>query len=154
MKKWEQFTKEEIISIVSNSESYREVAGKLGYAQDGGSAIKTIKEMTQELDIDTSHFKGQGHTKNKDKYKFPIEDYLNNKRNISSYKLRNRLLKEGIFEYKCCCCGLTEWLNQPIPLELHHKDGNKRNNSLENLELRCPNCRYFTDTYKTKNWNN
>ena len=23
---------------------------------------------------------------------------------------------------------------------------------LDNLELRCPNCHYFTETYKTKNW--
>ena len=27
----------------------------------------------------------------------------------------------------------------------------KENNSLNNLELRCPNCHYFTDTYKSKN---
>ena len=102
--------------------------------------------------IDISHFTGQAHTKNIGKYKTPIEDYLTNKVKITSHKLRLRLLKEGIFEYKCACCGNSEWLGQPIPLELHHKDGNKDNNNLDNLELRCPNCHYFTETYKTKNW--
>ena len=32
------------------------------------------------------------------------------------------------------------------------KNGDKKDNQLENLELRCPNCHYFTETYKTKNW--
>ena len=53
--------------------------------------------------------------------------------------------------HKCARCELTEWLNQPIPLEAHHKDGNKYNNEDQNLELVCPNCHVFTDTYKVKN---
>ena len=52
---------------------------------------------------------------------------------ITSHKLRIRLLEEGYFEYKCSCCGLTEWLGQPIPLELHHKDFDHYNNNLDNL---------------------
>jgi predicted HNH restriction endonuclease len=38
-----------------------------------------------------------------------------------------------------------------MPLELHHKDGNKHNNNLDNLSIICPNCHTFTDTYKSKN---
>lgn len=152
MKKYENFTKEELTEFCRSSESYRELASKIGYSPDGGSAIKAVKEMIELYQLDISHFKGQGHTKNLNKYRTPIEKYLNNEIQITSHKLRKRLLEEGIFEYKCSCCGLKEWLNQPIPLELHHKDGNKNNNNLENLELRCPNCHYFTDTYKTKNW--
>lgn len=33
---------------------------------------------------------------------------------------------------------------------MHHKDGNHFNNNLNNLELLCPNCHYFTDSYKGK----
>ena len=33
-----------------------------------------------------------------------------------------------------------KWLHTNIPLELHHKDGNRYNNDLENLEILCPNC--------------
>ena len=146
------FTLEEFQAICENSESVREVVQKLGYAPNGGGTAARIKKDIKNNNIDISHFTGQAHTKNIGKYKTPIEDYLTNKVKITSHKLRLRLLKEGIFEYKCACCGNSEWLGQPIPLELHHKDGNKDNNNLDNLELRCPNCHYFTETYKTKNW--
>lgn len=143
---------EEFAQICKESESVREVVQKLGYSPNSGWTAQRIKELIIQNDIDISHFKGQGHTKNVGHYRTPTEDYLTNKVKITSHKLRVRLLEEGYFEYKCSCCGLTEWLGQPIPLELHHKNGNKEDNRLENLELRCPNCHYFTDTYKTKNW--
>lgn len=53
--------------------------------------------------------------------------------------------------YKCECCGNTEWNGLPIPLQLHHKDGNFRNNTLENLQLLCPNCHSLTDNYCRRN---
>lgn len=151
MKKYESYKKEELSAMCAESESFRELAIKVGYNPNGGSCIKAVKQMCEEYGFDTSHFKGRSHTKNVGKYRTPIEKYLNNEQSVSSWKLRNRLLAEGYFEKKCCCCGNTEWLGHPIPLELHHIDGNKDNNSLENLELRCPNCHYFTDTYKSKN---
>ena len=151
MKKYEKYTVEELKQICNESESYREVAQKIGYNPDGGSYLTSIKEMVKKCNLDTSHFKGQGHTKNVGKHRTPTEKYLEKEKKITSFKLRNRLIEDGYFEKKCCCCGLTTWLGEPIPLELHHKDGNKNNNNLSNLELRCPNCHYFTDTYKTKN---
>ena len=150
--KGKEYSLEEFQQICENSESVREVAIKLGYAPDGGGSVKRVKTLISENNIDISHFKGQGHIKNIGKHRTPIEDYLTNKVKITSHKLRVRLLEDGFFEYKCSCCGLSEWLGHPIPLELHHKDGNKDNNELSNLELRCPNCHYFTETYKTKNW--
>jgi hypothetical protein len=38
-------------------------------------------------------------------------------------------------------------LGQPINLEVHHKDGDRTNNSLENLQLLCPNCHSYTYTF-------
>lgn len=152
MKKYEQFSVEELAQMCKQSQSYRELATKIGYSPDGGSSIRTVKEVIEKYKLDISHFTGQSHTKNIGKYKTPIEKYFNNETQITSHKLRVRLIREGYFEKKCCCCGLTHWLGEEIPLELHHKDGDKNNNSLENLELRCPNCHYFTETYKTKNW--
>jgi hypothetical protein len=80
-----------------------------------------------------------------------LEDYLLNSKDIQSNKVRIKLLKEGYKEQKCECCGLVEWLNRPIPLELHHKDGNRNNNCIDNYELLCPNCHAFTDSYRGKN---
>lgn len=57
------------------------------------------------------------------------------------------------FGYKCFSCKNDKWLGKPITLELHHNDGNYKNNTLLNLSLLCPNCHSFTDNYKAKNKN-
>lgn len=43
-------------------------------------------------------------------------------------------------------------VGQPIKLEVHHKNGDRSDDSLENLQLLCPNCHSYTETfcYKTK----
>lgn len=56
--------------------------------------------------------------------------------------------------HKCECCGNSEWLKMPIKLEVHHRDGDKRNCTEENLQLLCPNCHSFTDNYGIKNLHN
>ena len=81
----------------------------------------------------------------------PLLEYLQNSEDIQSNKVRVKLLKEGYKEHKCECCGLTTWLDGPIPLELHHKDGDHKHNVLENYELLCPNCHALTDSYRGKN---
>jgi Zn finger protein HypA/HybF involved in hydrogenase expression len=56
--------------------------------------------------------------------------------------------------YNCNNCGISNWNNKPISLELEHKDGNYKNNSPENIELLCPNCHSQTPTFKGKNKGN
>ena len=51
----------------------------------------------------------------------------------------------------CAGCGLSEWQQQSIPLEVHHKDGDHLNNELDNLELLCPNCHALTENWRGKN---
>ena len=53
--------------------------------------------------------------------------------------------------YKCESCGISEWKEQPLSLELDHINGNFNDNSLENVRLLCPNCHSQTHTYKAKN---
>ena len=38
-----------------------------------------------------------------------------------------------------------------MPLELDHKNGDRRDNRLENLWLPCPNCHALTPTYRGRN---
>lgn len=68
-----------------------------------------------------------------------------------AYKLKLSLLKSGIKLHICEKCNLTTWLDQSIPLEVHHIDGNNENNELCNIQLLCPNCHSITDTYGGKN---
>ena len=74
-------------------------------------------------------------------------DWINDPNFSSSSKLRKKLLDEGIKERKCESCGNTHWVGNPIPLDLHHIDGNRFNNSLENLQILCKNCHALTDSY-------
>lgn len=67
---------------------------------------------------------------------------------VGRASIKTKLLRESLKEYRCECCGLDSWLNSPIPLELHHKDGNQTNVSLDNLQLLCPNCHTLTDNYR------
>jgi hypothetical protein len=81
----------------------------------------------------------------------PLEDYLSNKYPIQSDRLRRRLVNEGVFERRCTCCKLDTWMDQPVPLELDHVDGNHENNALGNLRLLCPTATSLTATFRGKN---
>ena len=70
----------------------------------------------------------------------PASYYIENDVLVNAHTLRKKLIEDGLKEYKCECCGMSEWLGKPIPLELHHINGNHYDNRLENLILLCPNC--------------
>lgn len=145
------YTPEQLIEAIKTSFSIAEVLRKLNLNQQG-SSYKSIKKHIKKNNIDISHFKGKGWSKNKSfQPKRDISAYLSNQFQISSHNLKKRLLKEKIFTHTCSSCHLTEWMNNPIPLELDHIDGNHENNNLLNLRLLCPNCHAFTPTYRGKN---
>ena len=49
---------------------------------------------------------------------------------------------------KNCCWNWNK--NDLVKLELHHIDGNHKNNTLKNCLLLCPNCHSLTENYKYK----
>ena len=112
--------------------------------------VDTLNRYLQIMKIEYGgNQSGKGFEKNR--VRMSLEEYLLNSKDIQSNKVRKKLLEEGYKEHRCENCGLTEWLGNPIPLELHHKDGNNHNNTLNNFELRCPNCHALTDSYRGKN---
>lgn len=64
----------------------------------------------------------------------------------NSQRIRKRISLEQFG--KCNNCQLDTWLDKPLVLELHHKDGNTTNLSRQNLECLCPNCHSITDTWR------
>lgn len=139
---------ENIQKIVAESLNFSEVLRKLNIPKRGNN-LKTIKNFIIKNNIEYSHFTYEKRYNQSNRSK-SIDDYLNNKVQITSYKLKRKLLKEKLLEYKCSCCGISEWNGKHIELQLHHIDGNPFNNNLKNLQLLCPNCHSQTDNFSNK----
>ena len=99
---------------------------------------ETLNSYLKKMKINYSGNMGLKGIK-RDTKRLPIE-VLITKDWIGSHKLKLRLIEDGVKEEKCEKCNNFKWLDEKIPLELHHKDGNRYNNKLENLKLLCPNC--------------
>ena len=120
---------------------------ELGYSGTGGSSTITFNNIIETYpDLDYSHFTGQAWNKGSDSYEKLTENFSGKKETIKRALLNNR-------GHICESCGLSEWLGKPIALEVHHRDGNNKNNDVENLELLCPNCHAQTEYYRGHNIN-
>ena len=103
--------------------------------------------MIEELNLDISHFTGQ--LWNKNKPDLTAFCYDGNKKNGST-TLKSLISIRGY--RKCEACGIIEWMGQEVPLQVHHINGEHKDNRLENLMMICPNCHALTDSFcKPKN---
>jgi hypothetical protein len=66
--------------------------------------------------------------------------------NLTYQNKRKRVIIEQ--DFRCGCCGITEWLNTPITFELEHIDGNRKNNYRHNLVGLCPNCHSLSFSWR------
>lgn len=150
-----KYTKEQLQEIVDKCFSFRQVILELGLKETGGN-YSNIQKRCKEFGISTNHFFGPawnrlGHPLFNKKNCESIESFFTKKdKKIASSKVKNRIINNGLKEYKCEVCGISEWLEKRLVIELHHVNGDPTDNRLENLQFLCPNCHSQTHNYCKK----
>ncbi len=147
-----KYTDLQLEEAIRCSQSIRQVMTKIGLVEAGGN-YQSIAKRIKNLNLDISHFRGQGWRKGFSKpprSSKPLSEILEANTVYRSSLLRKRLISEGYKPHRCEKCGKSKWLGKLIALELHHKNGDKLDNRLENLQLFCPNCHALTESYRGK----
>lgn len=123
----------EILQWIEEEQPKSYICQQLGCKQE------TLNSYLKKMDID---YAGQQAKKGQVKgnsYK-PAMFYIETQTPITSFRLKEKLIRDGLKEERCELCGCVDWLGQKLPLELHHKDGDHFNNNIDNLQILCPNC--------------
>jgi len=136
--------KNSLSDIVKNSLSIHSVSKITGVSRG------TIQRLITKYKINILHFNQSGRAK---RYLYP-EIVLVKNSNFDNAVVKAMIYRLKLFEDKCYKCGIKEWCNNKITIELHHKNGDSRDHRIKNLILLCPNCHSQTDTYKGRNKKN
>lgn len=143
MKKYERISKTQLEEAIASSINFSDVCRALGKRPVGGN-ITNIRFLAQRWNIDCTHMTGQAHARGKPSSKrLAASEILvcgtSSDRRTQPQQLTRALLECGV-PYQCAGCGLTEWRNRALTLEVDHKDSRYWNNQQENLQFLCSNC--------------
>ena len=134
--------KEEIIKMIDDKESKSKICKVLDCRPS------TLENYLSLMNIEYKGNRGMSGKKTDPKRKSALE-YMQNDV-VASSKLRLKLLQDGLKSKECEICRISKWQGRDLPLELHHIDGNRFNNTIENLQILCPNCHSQTPNHSIK----
>jgi 5-methylcytosine-specific restriction endonuclease McrA len=144
------FDKDVLESATAKVTCWSDLCKELGKSRSAALHV-ALREQIENYGIDVSHFiysdPRVSPATRRTKGGRTLDQMLNS-RSTKSDDLRKKLISEGVKNYECESCRLTEWLGKPIPLELDHIDGDHFNNSLDNLRILCPNCHSQTPHHR------
>lgn len=149
----------ELFKLVDDSLATAQVLDKLGFSNKG-QYVQIVRQFLLDNEISIEHFTPNGRPLVPKVTKicpvcsssFKTEPRLDKEQITCSRSCSNTYFrtKEGASTYraralkhygeKCNLCGFTNLL----ALEVHHKDKNRDNNSLDNLVVLCANCHRIT----------
>jgi len=148
------WTIEDLKAATRKSSSIRQVLRRLGLKEAGGN-YSLVKKYLEQSNIDFNHFKGKAWNRGLtglSSPRIPLADILVRKSDFQSFKLKKRLFQEGLKKEACEECGWNKAsVDGRIPLELHHVNGNTRDNRIENLVVLCPNCHSLKLNHRGRN---
>jgi hypothetical protein len=135
--------------ICTESNSMAQAASKLDMH------FNTFRRYAIKLKVYKPNQAGKGISKNRSNTSIPLCDILEGKYpQYQTFKLKKRLILNGIKKNKCEECNLESWKGLTLNCELEHIDGNRTNHRLENLKMLCPNCHSQTGTFRGRNKKN
>ncbi len=144
-------TADELRKAVAESMSIAGTLRLLG-RPDSGTQRALLRRWITEDHLTTAHFLGQAHQRSKPRTTaYRSHDQIlvkhDGSRRTRTHLLRRALRELGVPE-TCDECGIgTEWLGQPMTLEVDHINGDWSDDRQENLRLLCPNCHATTSTW-------
>lgn len=128
--------------VVKASSSFCQIL-KYFNIKTSGPNYYLLKEVLVFFNIKYDHIKDH----KVDFKRKPLKELLVYNKYSNSAYLKYRLIKEKLKEFKCEICNLTEWQNKKIPIHLHHIDGDRLNNLIDNLQILCVNCHSQTKNF-------
>lgn len=157
----------ELFELVDNTCSTSDLLRRLGYS-DKGQYIKLVKEFLASNDVDFSHWRQGGNksavflektcpvcsniffTNEKTdsttcSYSCANTHFRSGENNpnytngTSANRIPNRLYRDVAYRAYGYICNRCSFDNS-LALQVHHKDRNRLNNDLSNLEVLCSNC--------------
>lgn len=134
-----KFSDEKLREVAAQSDSINQFLSNLGVIQTGGSWYhyqKRLNGLGISFPENGEKWKSRGGLRTAEKRN---QEALKSKRRVPRHTLKKAMDLAGI-PYVCVNGHLPMWMDKPLILEIHHKDENKTNNEVSNLEYRCPNC--------------
>lgn len=120
----------------NRSQTNAKISSSLKGRKVGGALIKNRGPMKEETKIAISK------AAEKKRNKKPFDQ-------IGRCNRRKLVLEEQ--SHKCLFCDISTWRGKLISLQLDHIDGDRLNNTRENLRALCPNCHSQTETWGIRN---
>ena len=138
---YKNYTDEEVIMFTAQSLSMGQLLDKLGLKKAGGN-YANLRKTLQKLGLKCDHWQG--------KYGCG----WNRGHQLKDWSQYNKIssVKKHLLKIKKCCeiCELDAWLDKPLVLEVHHLNGDRTDNGLENLQVLCPNCHSQTSNFRNR----
>lgn len=133
---------------INSKETFNKGSGKVRYCLNCGKVLSNRQTKYCSNICQADH----QYKQYINRWKSGEETGLSGEYGISQH-IRRYLMDKYSCKCQLCGWGETNPYTNTVPLEIHHIDGDYKNNNEDNLQLICPNCHSLTETYKSHNKN-